>query len=265
LQILSQYVLNAADDLIPFLSFNEGEQPMHYFRISTLLLCSLLLVVVSGAQAQIIYTNAAAFQAATTGLTTYDFEGIAAPNTANVNPNLSPLTVSVTGGADTNYYVVANNWNGGVYSVNGTASLVAGADNGGAPSSTIQFGSVVSAFGMETGFSYATVNSGSFTVALLNGAKQVGSTYVVGSIPTTPFFGFDPDGTRFDRVFVGFTSSGNPFDRVVINPSHQANYQVFDNLQIGEVASAPVPEPGASALLMAVACFSSSLLMRRRK
>ena len=193
-------------------------------------------VAPKAARAQVtVYTNLASFNAATATNAPISFEGIAGAGAGVTTPNVSPLTVSVSGGSDPNYYVFDGNFAAGSFSLNGSSSLVAGlGQNNLLPTVTIGFGGPFTAFGTEIGFrsnsgSGALVNS--FMAQLFNGSTAVGNPYT-----SVPFF----------NGFYGFTSTV-AFDRIKITSGNTTfePYQVYDNVRLGAVG----PEPGTLSLL----------------
>ena len=200
---------------------------------------ALVLTALPGAaNAQVSsYTDLTAFNAAATTNQIFDFENIAPAGDFAINPSLSPLTVTISGGNDESYYVMDSAAFTGGYSLNGTDDLFVGYTKGSRSTVTIAFNSGVTAFGTEIGFRIGQGPvSNSFTAQLFNGATQVGSTYNSASLSTG---------------FIGFTST-QAFDRIAVTTTNVAPsaYQAYDNVRTGTaIVAAAAPEPGTLPLL----------------
>lgn len=191
---------------------------------------AVLVGVAATANAQVSYTNLASFLGASGGLTLFDFEGIAGSGLIATNPSLSPLGVNILNGNDANFYVYDATAGFGAFSLNGSASLVAGNANVSLPSVTLTLGGSYTAFGTNIGFrgGAGLVNNG-FTAKLYNGVTQVGSSYLSGPLSSD---------------FIGFTSSTG-FDRVELTSDNlDFSYQTYDNVRVG-TALAVTPEAPA--------------------
>lgn len=188
------------------------------------------LLLGSAPGAVIIYSDSSSWQSAVTGVTVFDFEDIAPANSFVLNPSIPGLTVSAS---LSTYYVVDSGFSGGTDSLDGTDALQGGIGN--TAFTTLQFGTAVTAFGSLFGFTddYTLPHpAGGWTVALFNGATQVGDSF---------------NSSSFTNGFVGFTSVDAPFDRVTFTNTSSAVYSTFDKTSFG---TANVPEPSCSAVLL---------------
>ena len=236
----------------PFANLNAATERTTLKRISRVCtIAALVAALAPAANAQTFYTSLATFNANATTNTVFDFEGIASTGNLVANPNLSPLTVSVSGGSVTDAVVVNATYNGGVYSLNGTDHMVAGYADGSLPTTTIAFGSLQTAFGTE--FEFVRNGDGAmlvntFSLQLFNGATAVGSTIVNGS---------------FGVGFFGVTSA-TPFDRVAVSTTGalDQSIQSYDNLRLGSVVV--VPEVDSLALILAGLTVGATLVRRKR-
>jgi len=198
---------------------------MPYLRKTGLLAITCLSLTIFGAMTAradtVVFTNRAAFTAASTGLTTINFEGIAAAN--SVANFASPLTLQGTTFAG---------------SPTGAISVV----DSGFFSPLFQFnsGAVLSGFGFidvtlpagatAIGADIMSTNPDgqSFQVLLSTGAVFTVST---PARPNRGFFGITFDSTI---TSIHFTTTGIP---------------LMDNFTFGQAQSAPVPEPVSMVLL----------------
>jgi hypothetical protein len=220
------------------------------------------LFLLPSAGAQTFYDYRYQLEAVASNLTDYTFDGMAGTDNRLYNPDLSPLTVSVTGGSDTNYYVQDSTYGAYNYSI-GTDTLAAGIAELSQPTVTIGLGGSYTAFGtlmyLPQPFMQLYENN-VISVSLFNGANQVGQTYTS-----------DP----FRLRFMGFTTE-TPFDSVRFT-AHELNGAnlIFDNIMVGAagVAAEPpggsespaVPEPGTWALLAGTGAIGGLIALRRRK
>jgi len=207
--------------------------------------------IVATAQAQTAYTDLGSFLGATGGLTLYNFEGIAGAGSFATNPGLSPLTINILNGNDSNFYVYDPAAALGAFSLNGTASLVAGHAGGTLPSVSIGLGGNYTAFGTKIGFrgGAGVVNNG-FTAKLYKGGVQVG----VAS--NHPLFGGD---------FIGFTSNAD-FDKVELTSHTQDfSYQVYDDVRVGNALAVTPEAPGLVQVLPGLLPLGWVLLRRRNR
>lgn len=233
---------------------------------AALLILTLGLAAPRIAHAQVTtYSSLINFNAAAPPTTVFDFEGIAPTGDFVLSPVLTPLTVTVGGPNSTteSYAVTDSAAFNGEYSLNGTDSLTAALDDGffpGTNSTTIAFGSSITAFGTEFGYrnGFATLSTGTLSVQLFNGATAVGAASVFSV--TTP------------SIFIGLTSTQS-FDQIrFTNTALSANTdasQVFDNVRIGSASVTPpstaAPEPGSLALLLPVVGVAGMVIRKRRR
>jgi hypothetical protein len=196
---------------------------------ATLMLATFALLLGGVQQARagsVMYTNRADFLAATNGLTTIDFNGIAPPG-SYVNYGGGPLTLSgVTFTGNGQLYVIDPGYYGFSYSKGGFLSsdytdpdkIVAG----GLPAGTT-----------AVGFDFGGLFAGgvTFTIDLSTGDSFTVST--PGSTQTN------------DLGFVGFTSD-TPITSLNITMPDFPGYNAIDNFTFGAVA---VPEPATITLL----------------
>ncbi len=195
------------------------------------------------------YNSLVLYQAATSDTALYQFEDIAPSNSSSINPSLAPLTVTLTGGQ--NYFVADSAYFNGNYSLTGTDNLEGAfntAASPGAVTTTIGFGSGITAFGTEFGFRSNTKPSpsGTVSVQLYKGGAAVGAAFS-SAVPAT-------------STFIGLVSN-QAFDRVVFTSTLQTGtaYQTFDNVRVGtnNVVAASAPEPGT--LPLALTGFATGL------
>ena len=230
---------------------------MKPIALSAATLVAALAALPLTAHAQTFYTTPAAYNAAATTATTYDFNGIAPTNGLTTNPAVldtpasGRVTFSVTGGDDSNVYAASSTFNAGSYTLSdGTDSVIAGFPRNSVSTTTIALGGSYTAFAIEYGMQNNATNS--FTFALFNGNTQVGSTNNAGSAVGDRFFGAT-SATAFNAV------------RVTAAIDTGANYVVFDNARVGSAGTAVVPEAGTLALLLPALGVAGIVVARKRK
>jgi len=203
-------------------------------RLLAVALASTMLASVGTAAT--FFTDAGAFNAATTGLTTGDFTGLVAPNGFLSG---GPYTVSgVTfDNAGTDFIIGGQFFGGAIY--NG-ATFYSGQFN---PNTVISFAGAT-AFGMTYG-SYAG-NSRAISFTLSDGS--VFSTNLPNTSATLAFF--------------GFTSTG-PITSITVN-NQVGGSQVFDVTAFSIGSAAAIPEPQSWALLIAGFGLTGAAMRRRR-
>jgi PEP-CTERM motif len=204
--------------------------------VTSRLALTLVAFGAATASAQVTeYTDQAAFNAATTGLTTYNFEGIA-PAGSFVPGDVTIGGVTFTGGSGLDFAIDANAGLGqyGASFFSGQ-SFNPGVD----PSEVVCTLSGASAFGFVYA-DYADAGGTPFTVSLSDG-----SSFTL----TTPF------DAGLETGFVGFLSS-TPITSVKFDDAGAA----FDVIQFAR----SVPEPGP-LVLMATGLLGMVFLFRRRR
>ncbi len=208
------------------------------------LVLGLGLVAAGPAAASTMYTSKSAFQSATSGLTTVDFNGIAAPGSF-VFFGTGPLNLSgVTFTGNNQMFVIDPGYYGSPYPDGGflnsdyssTNTIVVSNLPAGTTAVGVDFG------GLFTG-------GATFSITLSTGETFVAST--PGSIEDG-FLGF-----------VGFTSS-TPITSIQFDMPDAPGYNALDNFVFGS-AQAAVPEPASLTLLGLGAFGLAGFTLRRRK
>jgi len=198
---------------------------------------ALLALPAAPASASVIeYTSAAAFDAAASGATTYNFEGIApAGGFAGGSPTIGGVTFTAP---FSNEFVADANAGFGNYG----ASFFSGAQ------SVFPFVNVTATLAGATaiGFAYGSVLS---PLAPVTVTLSTGDTFTL----TTPL------NNGVDTNFVGFTSS-TPITSV----SFVESGRDFDVIQFVVASGTPVPLP-ASALLMLSGLVGVGVMARKRR
>lgn len=176
----------------------------------------------------IVFTSRAAFTAATTGLTTIDFEGIASPNSvANFSSPLTIAGATFSGSSTGAVSVVDSGFFAPLFQFNSGASL-----------SGFAFVEVTLPAGTTAiGTDLMSTNPDGlpFQVTLSNG-----ETFIVNTPnrPARGFFGITSDVAITSIRFV--TMPG---------PNQSAGIPLVDNFSYGQAAPAAVPEPATMVLL----------------
>jgi hypothetical protein len=193
-------------------------------------------MLASAANAATFFTSAGAFNAATSGLTTGNFEGLVAPTGFTSAPSFTVSGVNFnSAGSD---FIIGGQFFGGT--IYNAVPFYSGQF---APGNVISFAGAT-AFGMTYG-SYAG-NSGPISFTLSDGS--VFST----TLPTS----------SATPVFFGFTSTA-PITSITVN-NQVGGSQVFDVLSFSIGSAAVVPEPQSWALLIAGFGLTGAALRRRR-
>jgi hypothetical protein len=220
-------------------------------RLLAPLACGAVLASVApAANAQTVYNSLSAFQTAATTSSLFTFEGIAASGGFVSNPNLSPLSLVVTGSNDNGVFANDSAYLGGAFSLNGTDSIAAGNTISGFLASTrINLGASYTAFATE--FKVAGNGTNTYRIALYNDNAQVGSFSSTGNINS--FFYGVTSATSFNNVRFTATQAGT------------GGYSTFDNVRIGAVAAVAAPEPSALALLTSLALPLAGMVIRERR
>jgi hypothetical protein len=206
----------------------------------------IALLLPAAARASVItFSSEAAFLAATTGLTTLNFEGIA-PDGGQVAYFAGP---TVIGGVT--FQTNSPTSDGFLFTVGdnqyypGNSVFSAQQSSTGTESVRITFGAPVTAFAMDLG-SFNVTSVQPVNVALSNGDNAVAGA---GPFDTLPFFGL---------------TSSTPFISVVLSGNSAALGRVI-NIDDVKFGAAVVPEPATLSLLfLAVAGAGARRLQRRR-
>jgi len=176
----------------------------------------------------IVFTSRAAFNAATTGLTTIDFEGIATPNSvANFSSPLTIAGATFSGSPTGSVSVVDSGFFAPLFQFNSGASL------SGFAFVDVTLPAGTTAIGTDL---MSTNPTGlPFRVTLSNG-----ETFIVNTPlrPERGFFGITSDVAITSIRFV-----------TVPGPNQSAGIPLVDNFSYGQAAPAAVPEPATMVLL----------------
>jgi hypothetical protein len=194
-------------------------------------LAALLAPVKSAHGAFVFYPTRAAFDAATTGVTTIDFEGIAPPGGFSYFGRPGSLTLSgvmftTPGNAD--LYVISSTFYPG-YNLGSGDFLQSGNGTPSSLTATVQLPGVFTAAAFDLG-TFDTINS-QVTVQLSTGDQFTTSA----PFPTPTFVGFTST--------VPFTSLS-----ITITGGDRRDALNVDNFAFGSAVSA-VPEPSSQVLL----------------
>jgi hypothetical protein len=191
------------------------------------------VIATSAANAD-VFTDWTSFDSSNAGLTTIDFEGLAAPGafTGNSDNFFSALGVDLATPDPTSTTVVSSS--GGAFSFP-TAALTS---NAFAASIEIGFTGDVSAVGFNVAvMDFATFQPGSVTIDVFNGstlmATQIFSTAAFSSLSS--FIGFSNLGANITSILV--TPVGSSFSQLAI-----------DNLSFDSVQVVPVPTAALAGL-----------------
>lgn len=199
------------------------------------------------AQATTLFTNRAAFEAATTNLMNIDFEGLVTPDSFDAlqldanGPTLSGVTFSDT----QNFTFVIDRPSGDDFDFNGTGGLVVTGATGNLITATLPSG--ITSVGIDI-FSY---NTGVLEIITIS----TGDSFTV----TTP-------SDRTSSKFVGFTST-TPISSI----SFTANDgQALDNLTFGQASSVSppptsVPEPASMLGILVFSALGASSYLKRKQ
>ena len=214
---------------------------------ATLILAALAMLLGGVGQTQadvVLYTSESAFDAATTGLTTVDFNGIASSDSF-VSYGTGPLSlsgVSFTGNGS--MFVIDPGFYGYSYS------------NGGFLTSDYSSPDIITATLPGGGFTAVGTDFGS----LFSGGATFTITLSTGDTFTVSTSGSIEFGTL---GFVGFTSS-TPITSITFSMPDTPNYNALDNFQFGTAVA--VPEP-TSVVVFGMATLAGAVYCgwRRRK
>lgn len=211
-------------------------RPFQFINITGRLALALLGLLTLPAHAAIItITTRAAFEAATTGLQTLDFEGVAGVN-SYVHYGASQTFSGVTFGSPGNrLFVFDNGW----YNANGPATDYLSND-GGPTGLTIAFPAGTTAFGAD----FSRINQGHPNQNFLATFSFAGGINLVRPVTAgsgSTFYGFISD-----QPLIGVTySDGNPFGN--------GHSETMDNFTFG-MAAVPEPSTAFTAVGLAMVC-----------
>lgn len=213
-------------------------------HLALIAVIGVLAALCAPASAQVtLYTNRAAFLAATAGTTNIDFEGIA-PAGSFVDYGGGPLVLSgvtFTGNADMSVV------DSGYYSLPYKGAFLTSQFSDPFNVITAALPTGVTAIGADIGGLFD--GSQTFTITL-----STGDTFVVPTTNTTSIGSLD---------FAGFTSKGADITSIVFNTPASPTFDAIDNVTFGRRVAA-VPEASSMALL-AGGIFPVLMVLRRRK
>jgi hypothetical protein len=193
-------------------------------------------MLASAANAATFFTDAGAFAAATTGLTSGNFAGIVGVGSFTSQPSFTVAGVTFDN-AGFDFVIDGGFFNNGFY---GSAPYYSGQANA---LTTISFAGT-SAFGMVFG-NYAS-DGGALSFTLSDGSVFNASFPAI----------------RGNSGFFGFTST-TPITSISVN-NQAGGANVFDVVSFSVGAAAVVPEPQSWALLIAGFGLTGAALRRRR-
>ena len=213
----------------------------HMPSAKLLLAAAALAAATTQAHAATFFSDAADFAAATTGLTTGNFDGIAPPGQSTTAFSFTVQGVTFKNNVFSGVIDAASD-----FAIYGNRSFYSGF---GSPISTISFAGTT-AFGLEFGSS--NISRGrriSFTLS----DGSLFSTTVPAVIGTTAFFGF---------------TSATPITGITVNTEGTSGFFTFDvvSFSVGDAWSAAgvIPEPATWALMIAGFGLVGETLRRRR-
>ncbi len=200
---------------------------------------------VPAAAAPIVYTSAAAFGAATTGVTTNGFENVAANGSTWILSSGSYHQPGFTFTQTTNnaFNSGPNGANSPYYYNWGTGAVINTPYSPDyAPNSvlTVTFDTAQTAFALDLGVFYGLGFPVQYGLPVTIGTSQGNFTVNTATTQTLTFFGLTSD-----TAFTSFTIGGVP------NPAGFSPSIVLDNLSFGSAnVTAPVPEPATWAMML---------------
>ena len=191
-------------------------------------ICFLFVLLMAGNASALFYTNEAAFLSANSGLTTIDFEGIAAPG--SWTPYSSSLTFGDVTFTGTHLSIADRDFvSGDVY---GQQSDMLFSDSYGADV-TMEFSPNAGAVGFYLSTGHNTSN---VTISLYDGLNNLLDTQTVLANNMNVF-----------DTYVGWDDLG-AIDSLYLQISGYPQYLCLDNVSYGG-SGAPVPEPATMLLL----------------
>jgi hypothetical protein len=231
-------------------TLSAGLWPKHYRGdpiMKTLLSAALIagaLAATPAAAAPIVYGTAAAFGAATTGVTTNGFEN-AANGTSNyilASGSYSQPGFTITQSTNNAFNTSADFGNSAYYYSWGSGDVINTPHNG---VMTITFASAVTAFALDLGSFYDDQNPATPCCAastfygkdVIIGTSQGNFLVDLNSTQTLKFFG-----VTSETAFTSFTITGATTDPTAST--------IVDNLRFGSAAAAAVPEPATWAMMI---------------
>lgn len=197
------------------------------------------LLATAATAATTFYTNPASFAAATSGLVTYNFQGIAPPNYFALAPSFT--VGGVTFDNYGNDFIIPAS----LFGVYGGVDFYSGQVR---PNTTITLPGVT-AFSLNYG-SYSNANPGTPISFTLND----------GSV-----FSTNLPGVEATLTFLGFTST-TPITSILVYNDVAVPSPVFDvvNFQVGQLGNA-VPEPASWAMLIMGFGLTGAVLRKQRR
>ena len=204
------------------------------FTKTTTIVTMLAAVSLSSAANADVFTDLASFDSSNPGLTTIDFEGIAAPGsfTGSTDNFFTALGVDLSTPDPTSNTVVGSS--GGAFSFSSAALT----SNAFATGIQIDFTDAVSSVGFNVAvMGFALFAPGSVEIEVFSGGSLLASE----SFMTSTFADFSS--------FIGFSGFGTDITSIQITPIGGAFTQLaIDNLSFGTVQVVPLPTAALAGL-----------------